>query len=73
MWSQSFRLRVGRLATTARDLSEEARVSLDVGLARVRAGLCYQCGDAIEPALLELGSPRCLNCGDTNGQGKGLR
>jgi hypothetical protein len=71
MWAQTFRFRVGRLPARARDLAEDARVSLDLGLARVRAGLCYQCGDAIEPALLELGSPRCLDCGDTNG--KGLR
>jgi hypothetical protein len=73
MWAPSFRLRVGWAANRPRDAHQEQRVSLDVGLSRVRAGRCYECGGAIEPALLELGSPRCLDCGDTNGNGKGLR
>jgi hypothetical protein len=51
----------------------ESRVSLAVGLSRVRAGRCYACGAMVEPALLELGSPQCLDCGGTRGNEKGLR
>jgi hypothetical protein len=72
MWAPSFRLRVGRASNRARDPREHERVSLDLGLSRVRAGRCYECGESVEPALLELGSPRCLDCGDINGNGKAL-
>lgn len=30
-----------------------------------RAGLCYGCGSAVEPALSELGSPLCHDCRGT--------
>jgi hypothetical protein len=70
MWAPSFRLRVGWAGHRSRDGNTPRRVSLDLGLSRVRAGRCYECGGPIEAALLELGSPRCLDCGDTSGNGK---
>jgi hypothetical protein len=72
MWTPSFRLFVASVAHRARNMPEK-RVSLDVGLSRVRAGLCYACGRLIEPALLELGSPRCLDCGDPHENGRALQ
>jgi hypothetical protein len=71
MWAPSFRLRFGSISR-ARETRME-RVSLDLGLSRVRAGLCYACGGLIEPALLELGSPCCLDCGDTQRDGRALQ
>jgi hypothetical protein len=62
MWAPSFRLRVASFYRSREPRFE--RVSLALGLSRVRAGRCYECGGVIEPALLELGSPRCLDCGD---------
>lgn len=70
MWAPSFRQFVSSVTHRVRDLPADDRVSLDLGLARVRAGLCYACGSLIEPALLELGSPRCLDCGDTQRDGR---
>jgi hypothetical protein len=66
MWAPSFRLRV---ASIYRRQTPVERVSLALGLSRVRAGCCYECGGGIEPALLELGSPRCLECADTQVNG----
>jgi hypothetical protein len=68
MWAPSFRLRFSSISREREPRLE--RVSLDLGLSRVRAGLCYACGGLIEPALLELGSPRCLDCGDTRPDGR---
>jgi hypothetical protein len=68
MWSPSFRLR-GASIHRSREARLE-RVSLDLGLSRVRAGRCYECGSPIEPALHELGSLRCLDCGDPHVNGK---
>jgi hypothetical protein len=73
MWAPSFRLFVSSVAHRARDARADERVSLDPGLSRVRAGLCYACGGLIEPALLELGSPRCLDCGDTQRDGRAMQ
>jgi hypothetical protein len=66
MWTPVFRFITSssaRRPLAARG-NERERVSLAVGLSRVRAGLCYACGSVVEAALLELGSPRCLDCGD---------
>jgi hypothetical protein len=73
MWAPSFRSFVSSVTHRVRDVPDERRVSLDIGLSRVRAGLCYACGRLIEPALLELGSPRCLDCGDPHENGMALQ
>jgi hypothetical protein len=73
MWAPSLRQFVWSVAHRARDMRADERVTLDLGLSRVRAGLCYACGGLIEPALLELGSPRCLDCGDTQRDARAMQ
>ena len=73
MWTPSLRMLVASVANRSDDRDKDERVSLAVGLSRVREGRCYQCGAVVEPALLELGSPRCLDCGGTHGNEKGFR
>jgi hypothetical protein len=70
-WTPAFRFRTAASAKRSKAARGDERVSLAVGLSRVRAGLCYACGRAVEAALLELGSPRCLDCGEGHVIGRG--
>ena len=46
-------------------------VGREAAARRLQDGRCYRCGEAIEPVLFRLGSPRCHDCRESSGNGNG--
>lgn len=44
-------------------------VNPEVAARRLQEGRCYSCGEPIEAVLFGLGSPRCHDCREGNGNG----
>ena len=54
--------RVRRLAEDLVDVKPAHRAAVDAALQLTKAGRCYSCGEPVEAALAELGSPLCHDC-----------
>jgi hypothetical protein len=54
--------RVRRLAEDLVDVKPAHTLDVEAALRLTKAGRCYSCGEAVEAALAELGSPLCHDC-----------
>ena len=54
--------RVRRVAEDLVDVRPAHAVDVDAALRLTKAGRCYACGEEVETALAELGSPLCHDC-----------
>lgn len=54
--------RVRRVAEDLVDVKPARVVDVDEALLLTKAGRCYACGEPVESALAELGSPLCHDC-----------
>jgi hypothetical protein len=54
--------RVRRLAEDLVDVKPAQTIDVDAALRLTKAGRCYACGEPVEAALAELGSPLCHDC-----------
>lgn len=57
------RMQLKRRPTAREEARVRARaVAVEEALRLTREGRCYACGEPVEAALAELGSPRCHDC-----------
>src|SRR5918994_2403275 len=54
--------RVRRLAEDLVDVKPARTLDVEAALRLTKAGRCYLCGESVEAALAELGSPLCHDC-----------
>jgi hypothetical protein len=54
--------RVRRVAEDLVDVRPAHSIDVDAALQLTKAGRCYACGEPVEAALAELGSPLCHDC-----------
>jgi hypothetical protein len=54
--------RVQRLAEDLVDVKPAYSLDVEAALRLTQAGRCYACGESVEAALAELGSPLCHDC-----------